>query len=174
MTIAHRCLDEMHVEATGCRDRHQGIAARDAHRDRLENLAGIDAERPGLGDRGIGLLVRDVLERDAVGLEMLCYLRHHLTPHLAGEPSITPIRPRDPKAVTGPPGAAGGRVGAAAPGGARQLAPPLSRAPQVGGDLPLVARACPRPRGASNERARELYESAWAWCRRTVARVPDR
>jgi hypothetical protein len=50
MTIAHRYLDEMHVEATGCRDRHQGIAARDAHRDRLENLAGIDAERPRLSD----------------------------------------------------------------------------------------------------------------------------
>src|SRR5260370_41857416 len=39
MTIAHRCFDERHVEATGCRDRHQGVAARDAHRDRLENLA---------------------------------------------------------------------------------------------------------------------------------------
>src|SRR2546423_629110 len=96
MTIARRCLDEMHVEAAGCRDRHQGVAARDAHRDRLENLAGIDAEGPGLGDRGVGLLVRDVLERDAVGLEMLCYLRHHPAPHLAGEPIITRIRPRDP------------------------------------------------------------------------------
>ena len=64
MAIAHRCLDEMHVEATGCRDRHQGVAARDAHRDRLENLAGVNAEGPGLGDRGVGLLVRDGLERD--------------------------------------------------------------------------------------------------------------
>src|SRR6266566_3628045 len=96
MTIAHRCLDEMHVEATGCRDRHQGIAARDAHRDRLENLAGVDAERPRLADRGVGLLVRDGLERDAVGLEMLCYPRHHPAPHLVGEPIITPIRPRGP------------------------------------------------------------------------------
>src|SRR5438552_11807292 len=96
MTIAHRRLDQMHVEATGCRDRHQGIAARDAHRDRLEDLAGVDAEGPGLGDRGVGLLVRDGLERDAVGLEMLRYLRHHPTPHLAGEPIITPIPPRDP------------------------------------------------------------------------------
>src|SRR5438876_5662969 len=96
MTIAHRCLDQMHVEATGCRDRHQGIAASDAHRDRLENLAGVDAERPRLGDRGAGLLVRDGLERDAVGLEMLRYLRHHPTPHLAREPSITRLRPRGP------------------------------------------------------------------------------
>ena len=71
MTIAHRCLDQMHVEAAGCRDRHQGIAARDAHRDRLENLAGLDAERPRLVDRGVGLLVRDGLERDAVGLQMV-------------------------------------------------------------------------------------------------------
>src|SRR5712692_6765923 len=107
MTIAHRCLDEMHVEATGCRDRHQGIAARDTHRDRLENLAGIDAERPRLGDRGVGLLVRDGLEWDAVGFEMLRYPRHHPTPHLAGKPIITPIRPSRPRAVTGPPGAAG-------------------------------------------------------------------
>src|SRR5690242_4886494 len=96
MGVAYRCLDEVHVEATGCRDRHQGIAARDAHRDRLENLAGVDAERPGLGDRGVGLLVRDGLERNAVGFEMLCYLRHHPAPHLAGEPIITPIRPRGP------------------------------------------------------------------------------
>ena len=29
MTIAHRCLDKMHVEATGHRDRHQGIAVRE-------------------------------------------------------------------------------------------------------------------------------------------------
>src|SRR2546429_2554945 len=77
MAIAHRCLDEMHVEAAGCRDRHQGIAARDAHRDRLENLAGVDAERPRLGDRGAGLLVGDGREPDAVGFEMLRYLRHH-------------------------------------------------------------------------------------------------
>ena len=96
MAIADRCLDEMQVEATGCRDRHQGVAARDAHRDRLENLAGIDAEGPGLGDRGVGLLVRDGLERDAVGFEMLRYLCHHPAPHLAGEPIITRIRPRGP------------------------------------------------------------------------------
>src|SRR5438067_2599367 len=93
MTIAHRCLDEMHVEATGCRDRHQGIAICDAHRDRLENLAGVDAERPRLGDRGVGLLVRDGLERDAVSFEMLRYLRHYLpssrqgTDHNADTPS---------------------------------------------------------------------------------------
>src|SRR5438067_11903837 len=96
MAVAHRCLDEMHVEAAGCRDRHQGIAAGDAHRDRLENLAGIDAERPGLGDRGVGLLVRDGLERDAAGLEMLRYLRHHPAPHLAGKPIITRGRPPGP------------------------------------------------------------------------------
>jgi hypothetical protein len=36
------------------------------------------------------------LERDAVGLEMLCYLRHHPAPHLAGEPIISRIRPPDP------------------------------------------------------------------------------
>src|SRR5438105_12279725 len=107
MAIAHRCLGEMDVEAAGCRDRHQGVAARDAHRDRLENLAGIDAEGPGLGDRGVGLLVRDVPERDAAGFEMLRYPRHHPTPHLAGEPIITRIRPSRPMAVTGPPGAAG-------------------------------------------------------------------
>jgi len=95
MTIAHRCPGQMHVEAAGCRDRHQRVAAGDAHRDRLDNLAGIDAERPRLIDRGIGLLVRDGLERDAVGFEMLRYLRHHPTP-FAGEPSITRIRPRDP------------------------------------------------------------------------------
>src|SRR5438477_6920546 len=109
MTIAHRCLDQMHVEATGCRDRHQGIAASDAHRDRLENLAGIDAKRPRLGDRGVGLLVRDGLERDAVRLEMLRYLRHHPAPHLAREPSITWIRPRDPWQLSARPGA-GGRM----------------------------------------------------------------
>src|SRR6516162_10886201 len=96
MTIAHRCLHEAHVEAAGCRDRHQRIAACDPHRDRLENLAGVDAERPGLGDRGAGLLVRDGLERDAAGLEMLRYLRHHAAPHLAGEPIITRMPPRDP------------------------------------------------------------------------------
>jgi hypothetical protein len=67
----------MRVEAAGCRDRDQRIAARDAHRDRLDNLAGIDAERPRLGDRGVGLLVHDALERDAVGLEIVRYLRHH-------------------------------------------------------------------------------------------------
>src|SRR5207244_13426604 len=104
MTIAHRCLDEVHVEAAGCRDRHQGIAARDAHRDRLENLAGIDAEGPGLADRGVGLLVRDGLERDAAGLEMLRYLSHHPATHLAGEPLISRIPPPRPLAVTGPPG----------------------------------------------------------------------
>src|SRR6266481_5739708 len=96
MGVAYRCLDQVHVEATGCRDRHQGIAARDAHRDRLENLAGIDAEGPRLGDRGVGLQVRDGRERDAAGLEMLRYPRHHPAPHLAGEPSITRIRPRGP------------------------------------------------------------------------------
>src|SRR6516164_10986671 len=96
MMIAYRCLDEMHVEAAGCRDRHQGIAASDAHRDRFEDLAGIDAERPRFGDRGVGLLVRDGLERDAVGLKMLCYLRHHPTPLVAREPSITRVHPRDP------------------------------------------------------------------------------
>src|SRR5437870_12884385 len=126
MTTAHRCWDEMHGEATGGRDRHQGIAARDAHRDRLENLAGINAEGPGLGDRGVGLLVRDGLERDAVGFEMLRYPRHHPTPHLAGEPIITPIRPRDPWQLPARWGGRG-RVGAAAPGGAHQLAPPPSR-----------------------------------------------
>src|SRR5947208_857107 len=94
MTIGYRCLDEVHVEATGCRDRHQGIAASDAHRDRLENLAGIDAERPRFVDRGVGLLVRDGLERDAVVFEMLRYLRHHPAPHFAGEPSITRNGPR--------------------------------------------------------------------------------
>src|SRR5215475_9561136 len=110
MTIAHRRLDEMHVEAAGCRDRHQGIAASDAHRDRLEDLAGIDAERPRLVDRGVGPLVRDGLERDAAGLEMLRYLRHHPTPfrqrteHNADMPSR-------PTAVTGPPGGGQGRVG---------------------------------------------------------------
>src|SRR6476646_4559441 len=97
----------MHVEAAGCRDRHQGIAAGDAHRDRLENLAGMDSERPGLGDRGVGLLVRDGLERDAVGLEMLCYLRHHPTPHLAGGTDHNADTPSRPMAVTGSPGAAG-------------------------------------------------------------------
>jgi len=70
MTIAHRFLDQMHVQATGCRDRHQGIAATEAHRDRLEHLAGLDAQRPRLIDRGSGLLVRDGLEPDAVGLPM--------------------------------------------------------------------------------------------------------
>src|SRR5712675_2870160 len=110
MTIAYCCLDEMHVEAAGCRDRHQGIAARDAHRDRLENLAGIDAERPGLADRGVGLLVRDGLERDAAGLEMLRYLRHHLAPHLAGEPIITRIRPRGPGQLPARRGGRGRRV----------------------------------------------------------------
>src|SRR6266700_2377948 len=104
MTIAHRCLDEVHVEATGCRDRHQGIAARDAHRDRLENLAGIDAERPRLVDRGVGLLVRDGLEPDAVGLEILSYLRHRPAPHLAGEPSITRMRPCGPWQLPARPG----------------------------------------------------------------------
>src|SRR6516162_8898194 len=103
MTIAHRCPGEMHVEPAGCRDRHQGITARDAHRDRLENLAGIDAERSRLGDRGVGLLVRDVLEGDAAGLEVLRYLRHHRTPSLAREPSIARIRPGRTMAVTGPP-----------------------------------------------------------------------
>src|SRR5215475_4171280 len=95
MTIAHRFLDEMHIKAAGCRDRHQGIAASDAHRDRLDNLAGIDAQRPRLVDRGVGLLVRDGLERDAVGLKMLRYLRHH-PPPFAREPSITRTRPRGP------------------------------------------------------------------------------
>src|SRR5262249_11926171 len=94
MTIAHRGLDEMHVEATGCRDRHQRIAARDAHRDGLENLAGIDAERPRLSDRCVGLLVRDGLERDAVRFEMLCYLPHHPTPNLAREPMPYSPAPR--------------------------------------------------------------------------------
>src|SRR6516164_7800272 len=108
MMIAHRSLDEMHVEAAGCRDRHQGIAASDAHRDRLENLAGIDAEHPCLSDRGVGLLVRDGLERDAVGFEMLRYLRHHPTPLSAGEPSITRIRPRGPRQL---PARRGGRCG---------------------------------------------------------------
>src|SRR5712692_7890354 len=114
MTIAHRCLDEMHVEATGCRDRHQGIAARDAHRDRLENLASIDAERPRLGDRGVGLLVRDGLERDAVDLEMLGYLRHHPTPSSRRGTEHNADTPSRPTAVTGPAGAAGGerRAGA--------------------------------------------------------------
>src|SRR5215469_4237112 len=96
MTIAHRCLDEMHVEAAGCRDRHQGIAASAAHRDRLENLAGVDAERPRLGDGGVGLLVRDRRVRDAVGFEMLRYPCHHPAPLLARQPSITRMRPRDP------------------------------------------------------------------------------
>jgi hypothetical protein len=96
MTIAHRYLHEMHVEATGCRDRHQGIAVCDAHRDRLENLAGVDAERSRLGDRGVGLLVRDGLERDAVSFEMLRYLRHHPAPHLARETIITRVRRRGP------------------------------------------------------------------------------
>src|SRR3974377_905708 len=104
MTIAHRRLGGMAVQGAGCRGRHQGIAASDAHRDRFENLAGIDAERPRLGDRGVGLLVRDGLERDAVGFEMLRYLRHHPTPRFATEPSITRIRPPRPMAVTGPPG----------------------------------------------------------------------
>src|SRR5689334_13567028 len=96
MTIARRCLDEVHVEVTGCRDRHQGIAARDAHRDRLQDLAGTDAERPRLGDRGVGLLVRDGLERDAAGLEMLRYLRHHPPPLSPQVTSITRILRRDP------------------------------------------------------------------------------
>src|SRR2546421_4358071 len=110
MTIAHRRLDQMHVEAAGCRDRHQGIAARDAHRDRLENLAGIDAERPRLGDRGAGLLVRDVLERDAAGLEMLRYLRHHPAPHLAREPEHSADTPLAAHGSYRPAGAARGRV----------------------------------------------------------------
>src|SRR5215468_11563162 len=95
MTVVHRCLDEMHVEAAGCRDRHQGIAASDAHRDRLDNLAGIDAQRPRLVDRGVGLLVRDGLERDAVGLKMLRYLRHHPPPFRQGTEhnADTPSRP---------------------------------------------------------------------------------
>src|SRR5258708_20624341 len=96
MTIAHRCLDETHVEATGCRDRHQGVAASDAHRDRLENLAGIDAERSRLGDRGAGLLVRDGRERDAAGLEMLRYPYHPPPPLLATQPSIPRVPPRAP------------------------------------------------------------------------------
>src|SRR5262249_22417595 len=105
MTIAHRCLDEMQVEATGCRERHKGIAASDAHRDRLENLAGIDAERARLGHRGVGLLVRDGREPDAVGLEMLRYPRHRPAPLVAREPSITRIPPRDPWQVSAPLGA---------------------------------------------------------------------
>src|SRR5215831_1769621 len=102
MTIAYRCLDEVHVEAAGCRDRHQGIAARGAHRDRLEDLAGIDAERLRLVDRGVGLRVRDGLERDTVGSEMLRYLRHHPAPKsLRGTEHNADTPPR-PRAVTGP------------------------------------------------------------------------
>src|SRR5215467_3120444 len=115
MTVAHRCLDQVHVEAAGCRDRHQGIAAGDAHRDRLEDLAGIDAERPRLVDRGVGLLVRDGLERDAVGLEMLGYLRHHPTPLFRRGTEHNADTPSRPTAVTGPPGATDGRAGASAP-----------------------------------------------------------
>jgi hypothetical protein len=93
----------MHVEAAGCRDRHQGIAARGAHRDRLENLAGLDAERPRFVDRGVGLLVRDGLERDAVSLEM---------PVTASSPRPSSRRGTEhnadtlsrPMAVTGPAG----------------------------------------------------------------------
>src|SRR6266699_88911 len=99
MTIAHRCLDQMPVEATGCRARHQGIAARDAHRDRLENLAGLDAERPRLGDRGVGLLMRDGRERDAVGSKMLGYLRHHPTPSSRQGTEHNPDTPWRPTAV---------------------------------------------------------------------------
>ncbi len=36
---------------------------------------------------------------------------------------------------------------AATPSGAHQLAPPLSRAPQAGGDLPLVGQSVPAPPG---------------------------
>src|SRR5438876_44244 len=145
MTIADRCLDEVHVEAAGCRDRHQGIAARDAHRDRLENLAGIDAERPGLSDRGVALLVRDGLERDAAGCEMLRYLRHHLTPDLARGTEHSADTPLAAHGSYRPAGGGRGRAGAAAPGGARQLAAPLSRAPQVRCDLPLVGQSVPAP-----------------------------
>src|SRR5215468_11149036 len=110
MTIADRCLDQVHVEAAGCQNRHQGIAARDAYRDRLDNLAGIDAERPRLVDRGVGLRVRDGLERDAVGLEMLRYLRHHPAPKsLRGTEHNADTPPR-PRAVTGPAARYGARM----------------------------------------------------------------
>src|SRR5438874_753567 len=115
MTIAYRYLDQLHVEATGCRDRHQGIAARDAHRDRLDNLAGLDAKRPRLVDRGVGLPVRDRRERDPLSFEMLRYLRHHPTPASRQGTEHNADTPTRPMAVTGPPGAAGGPHGRGVP-----------------------------------------------------------
>src|SRR5947207_12371687 len=135
----------MHVEAAGCRDRHQGIAARDAHRDRLENLAGIDAERPGLSDRGVALLVRDGLERDAAGCEMLRYLRHHLTPDLARGTEHSADTPLAAHGSYRPAGGGRGRAGAAAPGRcppARSAAVPGATGPRRS---PLAGQSVPAP-----------------------------
>src|SRR5262249_47867998 len=108
-----------------CRDRHQGIAARGAYRDRLDNLAGIDAERPRLVDRGVGLPVRDGLERDTMGFEILRYPRHHPNPLSPGGIEHNAATPSRPMAVTRPPRGADGRADQFA----RTGAPQLSRQP---------------------------------------------
>jgi len=82
MVVAQRLVDELQIQPACGRDDHQHIAGPGAHRQRLEHLIGVDAERARLVDGGVGLTVREHVERGTTLLEVLGDDRHHN--HLPG------------------------------------------------------------------------------------------
>ena len=60
--VGQRVADQVQVQPAGGWDDRQHIAGPGADRERLEHLAGVDAQRPGLVSGGVGLPVGEQLE----------------------------------------------------------------------------------------------------------------
>jgi hypothetical protein len=88
--VGQRLPDQVQVQPPGDWDDHQRIAGPGADRERLEHLAGVDAQRPCFVGGGVGLPVGEQLEGAAPLLQVFGHGRHHQ--HLPG---------REPRRPTG-------------------------------------------------------------------------
>jgi hypothetical protein len=80
LVVAQRLAGQVQVQPTGGWDDRQRIAGPGADRQRLEDLAGVDAQRSGLVGGGVGLAVGEQLEGAAPLLQVLGDGRHDMPP----------------------------------------------------------------------------------------------
>jgi hypothetical protein len=78
--VGQRLPDQVQVQPPGDWDDHQRIAGPGADRERLEHLAGVDAQRPCFVGGGVGLPVGEQLEGAAPLLQVFGHGRHHQPP----------------------------------------------------------------------------------------------